>query len=235
MQREEALHFLEISNDATAEQVKRAYAEKYNFFQMLLANAPNTIIKGLQQKNIDKLAAISKMFELDTSDTSPISAAQLAEREEQVINRNIKKPDKGLQLAWLILHTEGQSIRMFPLYAGETLIGRVLEGPIQLITINNDPYVSRVHCIIRIQSSHSGYQAFVFDDGKYGSGKPSKNGIYLNGNDQRITGEQEIGENDTLQIGYTKLVFKWNDVRPVTEIEEEVAQTEFVKTIVIGL
>ena len=43
-----------------------------------------------------------------------------------------------------------------------------------------------------------------------------------------------ITEGDTIQVGMTKLVFKWNS-KNINEIEQNVENSDFVGTIVINI
>lgn len=62
--------------------------------------------------------------------------------------------------------------------------------------------------------------------------KPSVNGVFLNGNDVRIHKHCSLTENDTVQIGTTKLVFKVKkDHKSIARELEEVMRTDFIRTI----
>jgi pSer/pThr/pTyr-binding forkhead associated (FHA) protein len=132
-------------------------------------------------------------------------------------------------VAWLVVHTEGLPVRSYPLMEGETAVGRKEVSGRTSITIPDDPYVSRYHCAFIIAPARGQLGAAVADDGRYQQGRVSVNGTYLNGNEARIS-VTRIKDHDTIQIGQTKLVFKWN-LAALEDIEDEVSHTTYVKTV----
>ena len=78
----------------------------------------------------------------------------------------------------------------------------------------------------------SGQYYFELYDGD--GSRSSANGVYLNGNNKKIKGPCHLEENDTIQIGLTKLVFKVNkdDTSESTEVKN-VMNARFMRTVQI--
>ena len=73
---------------------------------------------------------------------------------------------------------------------------------------------------------------FLADDLASIGDKPSTNGTYLNGNEDRVTMKTPLRNNDTLQIGITKLMFRYND-NALEDILDDVAGKDYMHTVVI--
>jgi hypothetical protein len=238
----EAYQFLELPENSDKEQLSKRYKEKYNFFKMLHTNAPNTIIRNLQEKNLETLEEIKKLipevFGNNDSVTGSMNTKTVPEKksinhhifdEKKVINNaNSPKP-----LAFLVVHTEDKPIKSFSLFEGDNAVGRNQVLDTNTIVLTGDTAVSRFHCTIVIKNNFGEMSAAIADDGRYNNGKQSLNGTYFNGNPNRIN-IQKLNNKDTVQIGYTKFVFKWN-TDSQNKIEEEVALSEFMQTIVINI
>lgn len=229
MTSKEAFQFLDIPENTEPNKIVSRWQEKYNFFKMLHTNAPNQVIRDLQQKNLEKLDEIKRLI----LPNAPAGEQKkpIQEPQHKASSNNSFSNDS---VAWLVVHTENKPTRSFPLHEGETVIGRDPAGKRNKIVLEDDQYVSRYHCSLMIAGNRNETSAVVVDDGHINNGKPSKNGTFVNGGDDRILVRQ-LNENDTIQVGYTKMVFKWNENKGKKHVEEEVRHTDFIKTVVIDL
>ena len=73
---------------------------------------------------------------------------------------------------------------------------------------------------------------FIVDSKSSNNGSASKNGTYINGKKERITIKVKLQENDTIQVGVTKLVFKLN-TKELSEILEDVQKSNYTNTVVL--
>lgn len=233
MTKETCLEFLELPKNATDEAIVSRFKEKYNFFKMLHTNAPNQIIRNLQQKNLDILEEIKSVLPVVPTSNSREDEPSLKTKSKENKIEIEKSSNSEDIIAWLIVHTEEKEVKSFPLFEGINAIGRQKHSRYHSVEIGEDTFISRVHCFVNIVRSSFNFSAAILDDGKYSEGKKSLNGTYINGKDKRIN-SQIIEEGDTIQVGMTKLVFKWNSTS-IREIEDDVALSDFVGTIVINL
>ena len=95
--------------------------------------------------------------------------------------------------------------------------------------IDEDPYISRIHAVIYVENIDT-LHLYICDSDLDNGGKASKNGTYINGHNSRIVKKIKIKENDTIQVGITKLVLKYN-AGNLEEIVNEVEQQNYVDTI----
>lgn len=143
----------------------------------------------------------------------------------------LEKPAPEEPLAFLIRHTENQSAKPFPLYAGKNYVGRKMHPILKpFIVLEEDEYVSRVHAVIEMQADP--FESYIEDSASSNGGKPSMNGTYLNGAQQRMLSRTKLQENDTIQIGETKLRFRINTTH-LQKIVEEVENSDFMHTVVV--
>ena len=230
MDKAEALEFIGLKEPFNEEAVLHRYDERFHYFQMLYANAPNGVIEKIQLQNLEKLNQVKKIL-LDEitnkkigfakkSSIPPVTPSQITPEQKQ------EKPIAG----WLIIHTESRKPQSFNLYEGVNYIGRKKkEDGSNNILILDDPYLSRTHAFIKCKDIGGRLQFELYDgDGS----KPSINGVYLNGNDTRIHNSCFLMENDTIQVGTTKLVFKMKKKnRSITGELQDVMKTDFIRTI----
>jgi pSer/pThr/pTyr-binding forkhead associated (FHA) protein len=233
MTKEEAFQFLDLPENTTKTNLVARYKEKYNFFKMLYTNAPNEVIRNLQKQNLKILEDIKNIIPIEINKN--INILDQKTKTKQNKDESEKKNDiiSESVLAWAIVHTEQKKIESFPLYEGVNSIGRQEAVGYKSIVIIDDSYLSRYHCSIIISKSLWEISAAVFDDGRFNNGRPSLNGTYLNAKNERIKNTL-ISNGDTIQIGMTKLVFKWNTSN-IKEIENEVENSVFLATIVINI
>lgn len=233
------MEFLDLPEGADENTVAERYKEKFNFFKTLHTNAPNNIVRNIQQKNLEKLAEINQLLHINFNTghkgkkngrfdpKKPLRPRQEAETRDD-------GSEQSKILAWLVVHTENKPVQSYPLHEGENAIGRrEVPNRHSIILDPDDRFVSRFHCVFILGYSRGEMSAAVADDGRYQDGKASANGTYVNGSEARIT-ITRLRENDTVQIGETKLVFRWN-TSSKNQIEDEVQQAEYVKTVVIEI
>jgi hypothetical protein len=229
MEKTEALDFIGLKEPLTEETVQKKYTERFNYYHMLYANAPNKVIEKIQQQNLEKLKQVKmilleeivsrkKDFQERFFDASFLPEAISAKQKEKEV------------LAWLVVHTEDKQTQTFDVFEGVNYIGRKKreEGAGSVI-LEDDPFVSRTHAFIKVKRLSNDTQFVLYDgDGS----KPSVNGVFLNGNEKRINQHCSLTENDTIQIGMTKLVLKIKKQdRSKTGEVEEVLRTDFIRTI----
>ena len=224
-----ALDFMGLLEPLTEESILNKYNERFNYFHMLYANAPNKVIEKIQQQNLEKLnqakkilldGVVSKKKEFNdrfVSQAAPSAPASSGAGEKT-------------EVGWLILHTEDRKTETFPLYEGINYIGRKKkEDHSHEILIQDDPFVSRTHAFIKCKSAGDRINFELYDgDGS----KPSVNGVFLNGNHDRIHQSCSLQENDTIQVGQTKLVLKVKkEHRGISGEIQEVLRTDYIRTI----
>jgi hypothetical protein len=239
MTREEAFSFLEISPTAGHDQIEAAFQQRYNYFRMLQTNAPNEILKKVHAANLEKLDEIRKLFGIrGTGASTSVGSSHAAPPfgESSAPPRPFFPAPSGERqpLAYIIVHTEGRNTASYPLHEGLNYICRKAIPGAYCVLIDDDPYLSRVHCSLNIGMQGSKPVCELRDDGQGQQGKPSTNGTYVNGQPDRIS-RRILGNYDTLQAGNTKLVFRWKENQQTADLEEQVRHTGFVKTVIINI
>ncbi|MBN8720350.1 FHA domain-containing protein [Hydrobacter penzbergensis] len=216
MTRNEVLEFLELPESASDADIRVRLNDKLAYFQRLSENAPNEFLRQLHIANTEKVKQMRAEFiGAKGSEAKPASTAAKTE------------------IGWLIRHTENQSAKTFPLYYGKNYIGRNSQPGSPTIVLDDDPYVSRTHALLEVTNVDP-LQIVISDDATGNGGKPSKNGTYINGNSQRIAQKVTIGNNDTIQVGVTKLIIRLNNTS-IHKIVQEVEESEYMKTVVIDV
>lgn len=236
MNKEEALEFLEISSQASPGEMEKAWQQRYNFFKLLHSNAPNDMLRLVQEKNLARLDEIKILLRLTGSGTeSKPSLAPGPELRQVEVHESAATVDsEESSLAYLVVHTEDRPMRSFPLAEGLNVVGRVKIPGVHSIAVEEDSYVSRLHCQFIITCKNNLWCCDLVDDGSLNQGKPSKNGTFVNGNTQRIN-RQALKDYDTVQVGMTKLVFRWKKKRTTGELEDQVRHTDFKQTVFINI
>ena len=227
MNKPEILDFLELPDESTDNDIAVRLKDKLIYFNRLLESVSNDFLRKRYLMNIEKIKEVQKEYgfsepeEVFKSYSNQNSAAQKP------------KPDKGIPtVAWLIRHTENQASKTFSLFSGANYIGRSSAG-IHNILIEDDPYVSRVHAVIYVENNASP-TFYIQDDATSNNGKQSKNGTFINGDERRITHKTRLFNNDTVQIGMTKLVLKLNNDQ-INNIVTQVEDSGYMKTVVINI
>ena len=235
MTRKEVLEFLELPDSSTDKDIRIRMNDKLTYFQRLSENAPNDFLRKLHTSNTEKIKTLQiEMLGADAANNNrdaknnhlPVSSYQYQEPVAQA------QPN-ALAVAWLVRHTENQSAKTFPLYYGKNFVGRANQPTNHTVVINDDPYVSRVHAMLDVISINP-LQINVHDEAASNGGKPSKNGTYINGDDRRLSKKLTIRENDTVQIGTTKLIVRLNNTS-IHKIVQEVEESDYMKTVVIDI
>ena len=229
MDKLEALEFIGLHEPLTEDIVNTKYTERFNYYHMLYTNAPNKVIEKIQQQNLEKLNQAKRFLLEDVATKKAEFNKHFLESVITPIKINTETKEKPV-LAWLIVHTENRNAVPLPVREGVNFIGRKKKDDgANWIVIGNDPFVSRTHAFIKAKQSN-GLWHFVLYDGD--GSKASVNGIFLNGKETRVNQYCSLTENDTVQIGTTKLVFRTKkESRSVSGELEDVMHTDFIRTI----
>ena len=246
MTQKEAFEFLELPENSSKSQIKIRLVEKLEYFEHLSEHAASDFLRRIHAKNMEKVRAIQQEFfpwsSFESGSEVVLPIEETPEENEEAANHTIpiiisagskkkaaaKKP--AGPPAWLVSHNENQPTKAYSLLAGKNYIGRKLQEDLSpFIVLENDPYVSRVHAVLFMESKKPD-EAMVMDSAASNNGQPSKNGTYINGNTNRIAKKELLKENDTIQIGNTKLVFKLN-TKDLKEIIAEVDKGPYVATV----
>jgi pSer/pThr/pTyr-binding forkhead associated (FHA) protein len=136
---------------------------------------------------------------------------------------------------WLIRHTEDQSSKTYSLWKGNNYVGRKLHDSLKpFIIIDEDLYISRVHAVIIAEGTVDNYNFYIEDSASSNHGAESRNGTYINGKEKRISSKVKLSENDTIQIGVTKLILRYNN-HPIKKLVKEVEKSKFMHTVALEL
>ena len=155
-----------------------------------------------------------------------------------ILKKNLNPEKDGKIIAgWLVVHTEGKLPVTYELFEGSNVIGRP-DGPHHVdIRVEDDEYVSRIHSIITIAKDFlHRFHYELTDSGKLRRGHPSTNGTYINGRPERLPKNSlvHLRDNDTIQVGTTKLVFKNIDNSDNLEsAAHSVIERDFTSTVAI--
>jgi hypothetical protein len=228
MDKAEALEFIGLKEPLSENSLLDKYTERFNYFRMLYSNAPNKAVEQIQQQNLQKLNEVKRMLLEEIA----VKKKNFDKKPSYLPNDKVEalRIDEKPIVGWLIVHTENKKIETFDLYEGVNYIGRrKKDDKANNILIENDPFVSRTHAFIKCKKASGKLQYLLYDgDGS----KPSANGVFLNGDDRRIRECCFLEENDTIQIGTTKLVFKVKkDGRSKAGEVEEIMRTDFIRTV----
>lgn len=229
MNKMEALDFIGLREPLTEENIQHKYTERFNYYHMLHANAPNKVIEKIQQQNLEKLTQARKLLlqeiALRKTEFDKRFGNGLPEEKKETPQPKEKEP-----VAWLIVHTENRKPETFPLYEGVNFIGRKKKDDgSHCVVLEDDPFVSRTHAFIKAKEVLGELQLALYDgDGS----KPSANGVYINGREERVHQQSALSENDTIQIGTTKLVVKIRkDKGSLSGEVNDVLKTGFIRTV----
>jgi len=252
MNRKEALTFLELPESATDKQIKKKLEEKKDFFERLCEHAPSAFLRRLNAQHLSKLMLIQEEGVLASSQTAidipgSTDLVVLDDSAEDnptqhimpVIISSALKPALAKEkepvkepIAFLVRHTENQSVKPFPLFVGKNYIGRRQHPSLKpFIALEEDEYVSRLHAVIFLEDKEPA-EFYIDDSALSNEGKASKNGTFLNGNKQKVTDKTLLNENDTIQIGETKLILRINKTH-INKIVEEIKDLDYMHTVVI--
>jgi len=161
---------------------------------------------------------------------------ELPKKEVKKKENKVEDKTGKIAVAWLILHTENQEPIYFDLFEGLNIIGRGEPKRPADVEIQNDQHVSRFHAHIKISQTPQKLFLYAIYDGLAHPLKPSLNGVYVNGNKERLKMNDAyyLKDGDTIQIGLTKLVFKSREMTGnIEEAFTQVVETEYTQTITI--
>ncbi len=254
MTRIEALNFLELPEKVTPFQVKQRLLEKLEYYESLSVNAPSDFLRKLNARHLEKVKAIQQEFpewdpqkpeisvefpedEMDKALKEAEEAAGplttpiiISSKDKRNTDVKIKFPDPP---GWLIMHTEDRPSKTFALSAGNNYIGRKADPLLNpFIVIDDDTFISKVHAVVYVEQGED-LSFFVMDDAVSNGGRESRNGTFLNGNPVRISRKTKLQEDDTIQVGHTKLILKVNKAS-IQHIVQEVKKSKFIHTVVLG-
>jgi hypothetical protein len=252
MNKREALEYLDLPGDASPEEIEKRIKEKLDYFRNLSENATSDFLRRLNRQNLLKVQAIKEdslnwsrpyINEINIQQDQISQSEQVIEsvfESQEVLTTpviitvgktNSENLKRNEPLAWMIRHVENMSSKVFPLFPGKYLIGRKNEPHSDnYIEVDGDPYVSRIHAVIEVNEDTT---ISIEDTAESNSGKPSKNGTYVNGNAERINGKLILKANDTVQIGITKMVLKINANIRIEEVVDDVKKSKFMHTVII--
>jgi hypothetical protein len=228
MDKSEALEFIGIKEPFNEEALLSRYHERVHYFRMLYANAPSKVIERIQQRNLEKLEEVKRLLQEEIAAKQSLLDKKFGvpvAKPEPVLRQ-----DDGEVVGWLVVHTENRKAEAFDLYRGVNFIGRKKRIDAQhCIVIEEDRYISRTHAFIKCKDAGSEILFELYDgDGS----KPSANGVFLNGRATRIPVQTLLADNDTIQIGVTKLVLKCKkENRSLSGEIETIMKTGFIQTI----
>jgi len=133
---------------------------------------------------------------------------------------------------WLIIHTENKENQTFELKEGKNFIGRHTDVNAPDVPLQ-DVFVSRKHAVIVVRLTPKYVYEYILADNADVQGKPSLNGTFVNGNEQRLGNETvKLNDGDTIQVGLIKMVLKTADVAiDVENAVKLVDKMEYKKTI----
>jgi len=243
---------LELPEDVTDIEIKKTMEEKLEYFRNLSEKAPSDFLKKLNVQKVLKIKTIQEeslkwltgepelksiILPDDDSEESDGEEDDFPSTTPIIISsgsRSAKKTPVAEPAGWLVRHTEDQSPKTFSLWRGNNYIGRKIHDTVKpLIVIDEDLYISRVHALITVEGTEN-LSFYIEDSAEANKGAESKNGTYINGNEKRITKKTNLKENDTIQIGVTKLILRYNN-NTIHKIVREVEKSKFMHTVALDL
>ncbi len=221
------IELLEVDDNAGIALIAERLSDRYQYFSTLVSTAPTIQLRAIYQKKLSELEILAKHYSVKI--TTSESEQRLKDASPR-LSREVEMV--SLQQALLVLHTEGRALQSFQLLPGINILGRNQGTSGNTILIDDD-YMSRAHAVVEIISLKE-KAAMLYDIGELPGHKPSTNGVFLNGNEQRLTGKVALQPNDTLQVGYAKLVLTYSaaDKRNATMFaigKKEHSKTVFIK------
>jgi pSer/pThr/pTyr-binding forkhead associated (FHA) protein len=135
-------------------------------------------------------------------------------------------------VGWLVRHTENKPVKSFPLFFGKNYIGRKVQpGFKPFIEVEDDLFVSRIHAVLNVEGARP-FLFYITDTPAANGGKPSKNGTYVNGSHERVNVKTILHDYDTVQIGETKFVLRF-EIGDLSKMQEQVEDRAYMHTVVI--
>ncbi|MEO8771056.1 MAG: FHA domain-containing protein [Ferruginibacter sp.] len=248
MKRKEALTFLELSETSTENQIKKRLEEKLKYYEGLSKNSPSAFLRRLNAQHLSTAILIQNHIHSVLPPQVTVPPGNAANKIKDSVNEeqnpvtmpvilssalraSSKKEEIKEPFAFLVRHTENQLVKPFSLFNGKNYIGRKPHPSFKpFIALEEDEFVSKVHAVIYVDEEQT--MCYIDDSSLSNEGKPSRNGTFLNGNKQRLTDKHKLTENDTIQVGETKLIFRMN-TNHISKIVKEVEDTDYMNTVVI--
>jgi len=220
------IELLEIDESAGPQLIAERLRDRHQYFSTLVSTAPTAQLKAIYQKKTSDLQALANHYSIDLS----VATSAKPSRSESMPHANAAD-GSSLQQPLLVLHTEGRAMQSFPLLPGINILGRSQGTTGQTILIDDD-YMSRAHAVVEITGIKD-RTALLYDIGELPGHKASTNGVYLNGKEQRLSGKVALHANDTLQVGYAKLVFTYSTPAERGATVKAIGKKEHSKTVFI--
>lgn len=221
---------LDDTSDRTT--ISQKITERHEHFSRLLQTAPTAHLMTIYEKKLRELAEIAQKYGTALPGSMPgggQSVPQSGTNDDRPAGNGAQRKGGKVSTPMLVLHTEGRRPEYFIIKHGKNLIGRRTVEGFNTIVIE-DEYISRLHAVVE----HDGLgQMFLYDIGEMQGQKPSTNGVYVNGNENRLPGKAVLRSGDAFQVGYTKLVLTYAETGQCDAEVEKVARTGFVPTVII--
>lgn len=262
MERNEILKYLELDAAASVADMRASIEEKLKSFDAIAESINSDFLKKMHKKNIDKALMVRDEI-MQLKDLPEMPVAALPAMDDILVNDRleddmlIQPAARGNELnfsnttpviigskskhnlnkanepaGWLVRHTENQTAITFTIFPGKNYLGRKQQPGLTHFIVIDDVYVSRVHAVIEVEEAAE-YEFYINDNETANLGKPSKNGTYLNADDKRVNQKTRLLENDTIQIGLTKMILKINRDNNLKRIIKEVQSSKFMDTVII--
>lgn len=220
------IELLEIDENAGTQQIAERLNDRHQYFSTLVSTAPTIQLRAIYQKKLSDLQILANHYSVKISGSEAGQALKVAS------TKSSKETSKASQQqALLVLHTEGRPLQSFPLLPGINILGRSQGTSGNTILIDDD-YMSRAHAVVEIISIKE-KSALLYDIGEVLGYKPSTNGVFLNGNEMRLSGKVALNPNDTLQVGYAKLVLTYSAAAERSATMFAIGKKEHSKTVFI--
>lgn len=249
MTKKEAFDFLELPESAAKSEIKLRLTEKLEYFEHLSEHAPSDFLRRINIRNVDKLKQVQQEFfpwtlaETGSEVILPLDPQEEQPEENEVFTTPVIVASGSRQIpvvpsipqpvGWLIKHMENLEAKHFPLYAGKNYLGRKTPPNLSpFIALEDDPYISRVHAVIYVEGG-TPPACFIVDAAEANQGKASANGTYLNSDPVRIEKKEKLQDADTIQIGKTRLVFKYN-TKNIKVLVNEVGDSDYMAPVTIA-
>ena len=171
-----------------------------------------------------------------------ISFPSLPEGEEEKTavldsneSRSSKEPDINYQSdngipSGVLFSSDGKSKT---LEVGSNILGRKGGAGVS-IAIENDQYVSRVHCKIEGREENGKVTYTISDDGSANNGKPSTNGTFVN--EVRLSKYDVVylSDNDQVRVGETTFTFRVHQLKTNQNHQQNPSNADDDEKTVIG-
>jgi hypothetical protein len=154
------------------------------------------------------------------------------------VNSVANKDGVEVKAGWLIVHMKDTKAITYDLLLGTNVIGRPTNDNDVDIPIEGDAFLSRKHMTINVSSDASNnLTCELLDSGFAGNQKPSTNGTFINGNENRLAAGDKytLKNNDSIQIGETVVVFRsvYEDLN-VQDAATAVMDLDYTQVIVVN-